>query len=138
MNNQDQVPTIAELWKEAEFLIELTIPHYEGLANPNNRVNEERRPIYVEGLAKCKDKLESIRQQLLERLDLIKVNTPNNRHAYMLFGFTGANDEAISFIPRNDNDGEFMPTIEQCNELSAMFAFCAWELEQREKEASGD
>ena len=81
--------------------------------------------------------LQSLRQQLVERLDLITVGTPKKTRAYMLFGFTGANDEAISFIPRNDHDGEFMPTIEQCNELSAMFAFCGWELEQREKEKKG-
>ena len=82
--------------------------------------------------------LQSLRQQLVERLDLITVGTPKKTRAYMLFGFTGSNDEAISFIPRNDHDEEFKPTIEQCKELSAIFAFCGWELGQRAKEAKGE
>ena len=121
MNNQDQVPTIAELW-------ELMTAR---LADANDDL------FYMSDRQFFRKEAESIRQQLVERLDLITVGTPKKTRAYMLFGFTGANDEAISFIPRNDHDGEFMPTIEQCNELSAMFAFCGWELEQREKEKKG-
>ncbi len=132
MNNQDQVPTIAELWGEFQRLHARFLRLYAGTMPDNVHPDA-----YMRGKDDLKHKVQYLRQQLIDRLDLINVNTPSTKHAYMLFGFTGANDEAISFIPRNDHDGEFMPTIEQCNELSAMFAFCGWELEQREKEKKG-
>lgn len=126
----ETIPTITLLWEKLQFKA----------AQASDRENcAVRYPEKAENwrlfAQKAREEYAPIRQQLLERLDLIKVDTPNNRHAYMLFGFTGANDQAISFIPRNDHDEEFMPTAEQCNELSAIFAFCGWELQQRQKEA---
>ena len=115
-------PTIAELW-------ELMTAR---LADANDDL------FYMSDRQFFRKEAESIRQQLVERLDLITVGTPKKTRAYMLFGFTGSNDEAISFIPRNDHDEEFKPTIEQCKELSAIFAFCGWELGQRAKEAKGE
>lgn len=113
--------TIAELWER------LQIENHPVVWNPRTKTD---RLFFVSR----KELVNHIRQQLLERLDLIKVDTPNNQRSYILFGFTGENDEAISFIPINDHDQEFKPTIAQCGELSAMFAFCKWELEQRQKE----
>jgi len=132
MTKTETPPTIAELWGEFQKTFKHKPAMY--LRHAANKGIEVTR--YAKPIADAAIKYQSLRQQLVERLDLIKVDTPNNRHAYMLFGFTGSNDESISFIPRNDHDEEFKPTIEQCNELSAMFAFCGWELQQREKEAA--
>lgn len=141
MNNQDQVPTIAELWELFKMQIN-SAQTTETLANVQRAEKGKRAKVLAakwDDLAKERHQLvDSLRQQLVECLDLITVGTPKKTRAYMLFGFTESNDEAISFIPRNDHDEEFKPTIEQCKELSAIFAFCGWELEQREKEASGD
>ena len=133
MNNQDQVPTIAELWKEAEFLIELTIPHLEGLANPKNRVNEERRPIYVEGLAKCKDKLESLRQQLVDRC----ASVSDREGCYTEFVIRGNTLKAVIYLPNNSRfSGSRKDDANSAREMGCAYLFWAWELEQREKEAS--
>jgi len=121
MHNQDQVPTIAELWKEAEFLIELTIPHFEVLANPNNRVNEERRPYYISQLSKCKEKLESLHQQLVERC-----GSTTLQNGWMAFCFAGKNVGITS-------TGTLYANHTELTELSAIAGFWAWELEQREK-----
>ena len=115
-------PTIAELWGRLEDDLETASVFSEDV---------KERLGYNESI-------KYLRQQLVERLDLITVGTPKKTRAYMLFGFTGSNDEAISFIPRNDHDEEFKPTIEQCKELSAIFAFCGWELGKRAKEAKGE
>jgi len=130
MHNQDQVPTIAELWKEADYLIELTIPHLEGLTNPNNRVNEERRPYYISQLAKCKEKLESLRQQLLERCR--KVQAEGLEREYTTFGIDGF------IISEQSFEGVRIDNTNSAKEMGCAYLFWAWELEQREKEASGD
>jgi len=133
MKTETPPNTIAELWnrfqKLGDYIETEKFLHSWGTKGSDGLSHDGRNHSADE------IELQSLRQQLVERLDLIKVDTPNDRHAYMLFGFTGANDEAISFIPRNDHDEEFKPTADQCKELSAIFAFCAWELQQREKEA---
>ena len=135
MNNQDQVPTIAELWKEADGLIRLSIPHLEKLASPDYQVNEEMRPFYTNQLASCNERLKYLRQQLVERCKIFRGHFDKLENR-IRFGITVFQTETVSMTTP---EGHGMPlNANDLMELSAICAFWAWEIEQREKEASGD
>ena len=118
--------TIADLWNEADGLIRLSIPHIEKLASPDYRVNEERRPIYAQQLASCNERLQSLRQQLLDSGDHDRAQ--DGRHVSLAFEGNGIVSVDVAAIVRCNSD--------DLRNLAARAKFTAWESEHRENEAS--
>lgn len=109
--------TIAELWHEADGLIRLLIPHLEKLVSPDYQVNDHLRQIYAEQLARCNERLQELRQQLLDKceseygLKVVKVVGAMVWHDSKKVGWNN---------PKN---------------YGSAWLFMDWELEQRENEA---
>ena len=74
--------------------------------------------------------LQSLRQQLVERCK--KVQSEGLEIEYTTFGIDGF------IISEESFEGVRIDNANSAREMSAAYAFWAWELEQREKEASGD
>ena len=119
MNNQDQVPTIAELWGKLQF------------KSAQERDRESVAAIYPDKAdnwrafaQKARDEYAPIRQQLLERCKI-------------LYGMQPIWSGEYWFVnpPRAAALG--LKSHELKNMGSALL-FMDWELEHREKEVSGD
>ena len=119
MNNQDQVPTIAELWKELQML-NISIRSDEWtIVHPNHFC----RPFVLQRIEDRK----VMRQQLVERCESVKDGIGNWRSLYISPSGQICNTCQSSY-----------DTAETAHEMSAAYEFLAWELEQREKESKDD
>lgn len=119
--------TIAGLWHEADGLIRLSIPQLEKLTHPNYKGNEDMRPIFQEQLVWSMDKLQAIRQQLVERC--------KNDH--------GLSIEDGGDLLRIIRDRIHFVTVcgaDHARNEGSAWLFMDWELQQRqrEKEAAGE
>ena len=113
MESKNIIPTIAELWHEADGIIRLSIPHLEKLASPDYQVNEDMRPIYAEQLTSCNERLQELRQQLVELCD--------NEYGLNVVGLMVWHDpKKVGWNgPKN---------------YGSAWLFMDWEIEQRQKE----
>ena len=122
MNNQDQVPAIAELWGKLQFKSAQECDRESGAAIYPDKADNWRA-----FAQKARDEYAPIRQQLLERSqtewgmqirEIISDGIPALRVIF---------DHGVLFLDSNDS-----------KELGACIQFGSWELQQREKESSGD
>ena len=112
-------PTISELWHEVDGLIRLSMPHLSKLVDPAYNVDEAMRPEYRRQLDLCNERLAQLRTQILELCE-----------SFIPIGFLKFTD-----LPFGINGSEvLLLQPEFLDELSAVAAFWAWELRQREKE----
>lgn len=109
MNNQDQLPTIAELWEELQSYVDFFTRHTLS-GNPHDL-----------------GEMKSLRQQLLERtetewgIQIRKIISDGIPALRVVF------DHGVLFLDSANS-----------KELGACIQFGSWELEQREKERKGD
>ena len=125
MNNQDQVPTIAELWGEFQRLHARFLRLYAGTMPDNVHPDA-----YMRGKDDLKHKVQSLRQQLLERCK--EVNDAD-RDTTKLWVCCDGDRLAI----QTPGILEFVGSPKELRELGAACNFWAWEHEQREKEKKG-
>ena len=121
MNNQDQVPTIAELWGRLQFKAAQERDRESGAAIYPDKADNWRA-----FAQKARDEYAPIRQQLVERC-----GSTTLQNGWMAFCFAGKNVGITS-------TGTLYANHIELTELSSICAFWAWELEQREKESKGD
>jgi len=103
----EQQPTIAELWQEFQKLFKVG----------------KRNPLYW---SKVWDKT-NLRAQLLERCKRVPDQDGDITTLYLTCHLDRLATEPCGILERVDN-------IETAREISAAYAFWAWELEQRAKE----
>jgi len=139
MNNQDQVPTIAELWDSLSRQLcalddrqrRLSNAEYFGKIGQFNTREEflencqtiDRLPPEI---SKIQGFVQSLRQQLVERCEVFRIG--NWTISFCIAG---------SQLMVSQNAFTFYADQNKCNELAAIYAFWAWELEQRGKERKG-
>ena len=112
-------PTIAELWGRLEDDLETASVFSEDV---------KERLGYNESI-------KYLRQQLVERCKIFRGHFDKLENR-IRFGITVFQTETVSMTTP---EGHGMPlNANDLMELSAICAFWAWEIEQREKEASGD
>jgi hypothetical protein len=118
--------TIAELWDEFDGLVRLSIPHLAKLVSPAYNVDAARRPEYEQQLKQCNERLAEIRDQLIERCAVVPDQDGDPTTFLFACGGDRLATEPCGILDRIDN-------IETAREISAAYAFWAWELEQRQK-----
>jgi len=124
MNTKTPLPTIAELWGKLQKE-RLNVVSFTGMALHDVGWEQEK----CDAIAR----LQSLRQQLLERCGQV----PDKSGYYSRF-FIIERTLNVSF---HDTSGAWViqsryDDVDTAREMSAAYAFWAWELEDREKEAN--
>ena len=79
--------------------------------------------------------LQSLRQQLVERC----ASVSDREGCYTEFVIRGNTLKSVIYLPNNSRfSGSRKDDANSAREMGCAYLFWAWELEQREKEASGD
>ncbi len=128
MSKQNTQPTIAELWREFQ---KIEVKHRFAL----NRADFEWKDARKNWLASAENwriERQALRSQLIERC----ANVKDSKGYFSLFEINRGKIET-QLVDECENLVRIwrIDTAETAREMSAAYAFWAWELEQRQKEA---
>jgi len=125
MESNTTTPTIAEIWRKFQLSCK-DVAFYRQL-------NGTLQSIEAKKIAAAEANFTALRAQLIERCHIIKDVT--NRHTVISISIGSGPLLSMTVDENCDEDAFRRDSPHTAREMSAAYAFWAWELEQRQKES---